>query len=286
MKGALTSIMMNHNSNHLQQAQNGDINAFQDLFVAFQDQLKSYLFRITASRANAEDIAHDTFIKAFDKLNTFQNKSSLKTWVFQIATNLAYNQMKKRKRWTEDVSERAKKIVLENPKLTNRIEQVHQYATCSTYEIKEHIDTCFTCISKNLPIENQVALLLKDVYDFSVKEIMQIIDKSEGQVKYYIQTARKKMTDIFDKRCALINKNGICHQCTELNGWFNPKQNQNEAKLKIKMIRDAKKKDKLSLFKMRTELIKAINPLKSGGNELQEILLNCNRIAMGEIQLK
>lgn len=270
----------------IQHAREGDINAFQDLFVAFQDQLKSYLFRITANRADAEDIAHDTFIRAFNKLDTFQQKSSLKTWVFRIATNLAYNQKKRRNRWTEDVSEQAKGIVLENPKIANRIEQVNQYSTCGAYEIKEHIDTCFTCISKNLPIENQVALLLKDVYDFSVIEIMLILDKTEGQVKYYLQTARKTMTDIFDKRCSLVNKNGICHQCTELNGWFNPKQNQNEEKLKIKMVRDAKKVDKEALFKMRVDLIKAIDPLKSDGNELQEILLNCNRMAMGETEIK
>ena len=276
---------MNDQSTKIKQAQKGDINAFQELFVTFQDQLKSYLFRVMANRADAEDIAHDTFIKAFDKLNTFQQKSSLKTWVFQIATNLAYNQMKRRNRWTEDVSEQAKSMVLENPNLAQKIEHVHQHSTSGTYDIKEHIDTCFTCISKNLPIEHQVAILLKDVYDFSVKEIMLILDKSEGKVKYYLQTARKTMTDIFDRRCALVNKNGICHQCTELNGWFNPKQNQQEAKLKIKMARDAENKDKKTLFKMRTNLVKAIDPLKSEGNELQEILLNCNRMAMGELEM-
>ena len=277
---------MNNSFNKIQQAQEGDIHAFQDLFVAFQDALKSYLFRIMASRADAEDIAHDTFIRAYDQIKTFQHKSSLKTWVFQIATNLAYNQLKKRKRWTEDVSQRAKALVVGNPTLTSRIEQVHQHSSGGSYEIKEHIDTCFTCIAKNLPIEHQVALLLKDVYDFSIPEAMQIIDKSEGQVKYYLQTARKTMADIFDKRCALVNKDGICHQCTELNGWFNPKQNLNEEKLKIKMVREAKSEDKVTLFNMRTALIKAINPLKSAGSELQEVLLDCNRMAMGEIKMK
>ncbi len=261
----------------------GDINAFQELFVQFQDQLKSYLYRILASRAEAEDIAHDTFIKAYDKLDSFQQRSSLKTWVFQIATHLAYNELKKRKRWTEDVSQQAKELVLSHPALAQKIELVHQHSICGAYEIKEHIDTCFTCISKNLPIEHQVALLLKDVYDFAIKEIMQILDKSEGQVKYLIQVARQSMTDIFDKRCALVNKNGVCHQCSELNGWFNPKQNQQEAKLKVNMVRDAEKMDKKDLFEMRVALIKAIDPLKSSGNELQEVLLNCNRMAMGEI---
>jgi RNA polymerase sigma-70 factor (ECF subfamily) len=277
---------MKEHTDKIQQAINGDINAFQDLFVQFQDQLKSYLFRMLASRAEAEDLAHDTFIKAYDKLDTFQERSSLKTWVFQIATNLAYNYLKKRKRWVEDVSQQAKELVLSQPELAGRIERVAQVSAYGSYEIREHISTCFTCIAKNLPIENQLALLLKDVYDFSIKEIMDILDKSDGQVKFLLQKGRQFMTDIFDRRCALVNKEGICHQCSELNGWFNPKQNQQEAKLKIKMVREAEKTDKKALYRMRTNLIKAIDPLRSNGNELQEILLDCNRIAMGEMAIQ
>ncbi len=273
---------MKNKNNPLESAIQGDINAFQTLFITFQDQLKSYLYRLLASRADAEDIAHDTFIKAFDKLKTFQGKSSLKTWVFQIATNLAYNALKKRKRWTEDVSAQAKELVMTTPSLAGEIEQIARTSNYGQYDIKEHIDTCFTCISKNLAIENQIVLMLKDVYDFSIKEIMLIVDRSEGVVKYMLQKARKTMTDIFDRRCALVNKNGVCHQCSELNGWFNPKQNQQSALMKIQMVKDRTEKKKSELFKMRTELIKAIQPLKSDGHELQDILMRCNRIAMGE----
>lgn len=154
----------------LKQALQGDINAFQELFIGFQAQLKSYLYRLLANRNDAEDILHYTFIKAFDKLSTFKGESSLKTWVFQIATHLAYNYLNRQKRWTADVSEQAKKLVLENEALRARIGQVHESAADARYDMKEHIDTCFTCIGKNLPIENQIAVLLKDVYDFSVAE--------------------------------------------------------------------------------------------------------------------
>lgn len=275
---------MNPYQRNLDKAKAGDIHAFQSLFIAFQDQLKSYLFRLLASRADAEDIAHDTFIRAFDKLASFRGEASLKTWVFQIASNLAHNAMYKRKRWTPDVSQQAKDIVLSNPKLIGRLEQTAHTSIFGRYEIKEHIDTCFTCIGKNLPIENQMVLLLKDIYDFSVKEIMIILDKSEGQVKYFLQKARSSMTEIFDQRCALVNKNGICHQCSELNGWFNPKQNQQEAKMKIRFVREAAQHDKQKLFELRTKLVKALDPLRSEGHELQSVLLDCNRMAMGEIK--
>lgn len=270
----------------LKKALEGDINSFQQLFSEFQDSLKSYLYRLLASRSDADDLTHDTFIRAFDKLHQFRGESSLKTWVFQVATSLAYNYLKQRNRWTEDVSEKAKELVLADQKLAGRIESVARTSPFGTYEIKEHIDTCFTCISKNLPIENQVALILKDIYDFSVREVMFILGKTEGVVKYYLQDARKTMTDIFDRRCALVNKEGICHQCSELNGWFNPKQSLQEKLMGIKMTKERGKGNAQALYKVRTELVKAIDPLKSSGNELQEVLLECNRMAMNEITAK
>lgn len=267
----------------LKDALAGDIHAFQSLFVEFQDQLKSYLYRLLASRSDADDICHDTFIRAYDKLHLYKGESSLKTWVFQIATNLAYNFLKKRKRWTADVSEQAKNLVLNQVSLQEKITRVANTSAHAHYDIREHIDLCFTCISKNLPIENQVALILKDIYDFTVPEIMHILDKSEGTIKYLIQAARKTLINIFDQRCALINKKGICHQCSELNSWFNPKQNQQEALMKIDMVKESSKYNREELYQMRKALVKNIDPLKSKGNELQEVLLNCNRMAMKEI---
>jgi RNA polymerase sigma-70 factor, ECF subfamily len=275
--------MQNQEKQNLEKALGGDINAFQTLFSAFQNQLKSYLFRLTANRNDAEDLTHDTFIKAYDKRSTFKGESSLKTWVFQIATNLAYNYLQRQKRWTADVSERAKKLVIGSEKLRNEIIKVHETSPDAKYDIKEHIDTCFTCISKNLPIENQIALMLKDVYDFSIAEICQIMDKTEGVIKYLLQDGRKTMIDIFDNRCALVNKNGVCHQCSELNGWFNPKENQQEALMKLDLVKGSKKFDRDELYQMRATLVKAIDPLRSNGTNLQEILLNCNRMAMAEL---
>jgi RNA polymerase sigma-70 factor, ECF subfamily len=88
------------------------------------------------------------------------------------------------------------------------------------------------------------------------------------------------MTDIFDNRCALINKNGVCHQCSELNGWFNPKENQQQALMKLDLVRGSKKYNREELYQIRTSLVKAIDPLRSKGADLQEILLKCNVIVM------
>lgn len=267
----------------LKNALSGDINAFQQLFTTFQNQLKSYLYRLLANRNDAEDLTHDTFIQAFDKLSTFKGESSLKKWVFQIATHLAYNYLQRRKRWVPDVKKQAKGLVLNNKSVYNEIINVAETSPDAVFDMKEHIDTCFTCMSKTLPVENQVALILKDVYDFSVNDICMILGKTEGVVKYLLQDARKTMIGIFDHRCALINKNGVCNQCSELNGWFNPKQNQQKALMKLALVKGSKKFDREQLYDLRATLVKAIDPLRSKGADLQEVLLKCNRMAMGEV---
>lgn len=267
----------------LKRALEGDIAAFQELFAGFQQPLKSYLYRLMANRNDADDLTHDTFIKAFEKLSTFKGESSLKTWVFQIATHLAYNHLNRRRRWTVDVSEQAKMLVMGNEPLRERITSVHATDPNATYDMMEHIDTCFTCMARTLPVENQVAVMLKDVYDFSVAEIGQILAKTEGVVKYLLQDGRNTLTDIFDSRCALVNKNGVCHQCSELNGWFNPKQDQQEARMKLDLVKGSKKYNREQLYVLRAQLVKAIDPLRSAGHVLQELLLDCNRMAMQEM---
>ncbi len=158
---------------------------------------------------------------------------------------------------------------LSNKKVYGETMNVSQNATDATFYMKEHIDTCFTCIYMFFHIENQIALILKDIYDFSVSEICLILDKTEGVVKYLLQDGRKTMVDIFDNRCALINKNGVCNQCSELNGWFNPKENQQQALMKLDLVKGSKKFDREALYLMRITLVKAIDPLRSNEADLQ-----------------
>ncbi len=274
--------MENQNEQILKSALNGDINAFQELFSAFQNQLKSYLYRLLTNRSDAEDLMHDTFIKGYDSLSTFKGNSTLKTWVFQIATNLAFNQLKSRKRWQPDVLEKGKLLALTDSAVFQSILSVSQNSSQAVYEIKEHIDTCFTCISKILPIENQTALLLKDVYDFAVSDICLILGNTVGIIKHLLIDARKTLTSVFDNRCAFVNKNGVCNQCSELNGLFNPKQKTREKLMKLNLVKGSIKFNREELFKLRTALVKEIDPLNSKGANLQEALLKCNRMAVGE----
>lgn len=249
-------------------------------FERIRPQLRSYILRITASVADTEDIVQETWLKAERNLDSFQGNASLKTWLFAIASNLAKDHLRLKKRWTEDCTDICRQAALGNRAFFEEAMNIRMTSPQGNFEIKEHIAFCFTCIAKSLPLEQQIALLLKEVYEFKVKEIAVIMDLSEAMTKYYLHTARNKMIEVFDRRCALINKEGICHQCTELNGIFNPKQNAQEELAKIDMARAAESGDKEHLFDLRMQVLQGIDPFESGAAELQLHHLEHNRKVM------
>jgi RNA polymerase sigma-70 factor, ECF subfamily len=249
-------------------------------FVGFQGELKSFLLRMTASVQDAEDILQDTYLKTHTKIDTFRGESSLKTWIFSIASNLARDLLRARKRWPENVTDLCREETLNNRQFLRESMQIRETSPQGKFEIKEHIALCFTCVSKSLPLEQQLALLLKEVYDFKVAEIALILNQSDAMVKYYLRVSRKKMIEIFDQRCSLVNKQGICHQCTELNGIYNPRQKAQEELVKIEMARDAADKSKEELFDLRLKVLQELDPFESGAAELQLHHLQHNRQVM------
>lgn len=245
-----------------------------------RSHLKSYLVRITASAEDAEDIVQDTFIIASQKLHTFRGDSSVKTWIFTIASNLAKDNLRAKKRWTENVTDICKAKALADPTYIPDMMTIQATSPHGQFEVREHITFCLTCISKSLPLEQQICILLKEVYDFKVSEIAWILNTTEAMVKYYLYTSRAKMIHIFDGRCALINKEGTCHQCSELNGIFNPKQDFEAEKNKIEMTRVCETGDKEYLLDLRLQLMKEIDPFSSNGSDFQFHHLAYNRKIM------
>lgn len=249
-------------------------------FEAARGQLRSYILRITASVQDTDDIVQDTWIKATEKLSTFKGNSSLKTWLFSIASNLAKDNLRARRRWTEDVTDVCKEAAMSNREFFQEAMTIRATSPQGKFEIKEHITFCFTCLAKSLPLEQHLCLLLKEVYSFKVAEIALIIDQTEAMVKYYLHRSRSKMVDIFEGRCSLINKKGVCHQCTELNGIFNPKQKAQEELVKIDMVKAAENSDKEHLFDLRMKVVQGIDPFESDAAELQLHHLEHNSVVM------
>lgn len=246
----------------------------QSSFLDLKDQLASYLYRLTANKEDMEDILHDTFIRVSEKINTFEERSSFKTWVFSIATNLAKDNKRASNRWEIDAQDKCKNAAAANLAYQDRMMSAYNNQIEKQFDIKEHINYCFTCIAKNLSFEKQIAVVLKEIYDFKRTEIAEILDVSEGVVKHLLFEGRKELQVKFENRCALINKNGVCYQCAQLNNYF---QKDYSATEKIAQLPFNESNDTEVNLDKRFALIHQINPLTSNGAILEDTILQILR---------
>ena len=205
---------------------------------------------------------------------------------FAIADNLTKNFLRSKKLWTDNVSDIGKDAAMASPDFMQNILAVHQTSAEGAFELREHINFCFTCLGKTLPIKQQVALLLKEIYNFKVVEVAEILQVTEGVVKHLLFNSRQTMIKIFDKRCALINKEGICNQCSELNGIFNPQHETQKELMAIKMVKEANNSTTEELLDLRIKIIKSIDPYNTAGAELQFFHLKHTKSAIENFQDK
>lgn len=249
------------------------IDKYQAEFLEFQGQLKSYLFRLSASKQDAEDLAQDTFLKVMERLHQFAENSSFKTWVFAVATNLAKDNHRVRQRWGTNWMDLVRDAHVQDPALFAKKQKVLQSDPEGQFILSEHLNYCFNCTTKTLLLEQQICLWLKEVYGFKVSDIQLITDLTEGKVKHSIADARKALADIFEKKCALINKKGTCSQCTGLNQMYNPKQDAHVEANKVKMVKEQAQKNHQQLLDLRLELVESIDPLSGKTKSLHHYLI-------------
>lgn len=154
------------------------------------------------------------------KIETFRGESSFKTWVFSIATNLSRDHKRVKSRWAIDVQDQCKAATIASKQCQERIQEAFSQQNDRRFEIAEHISYCFTCITKNLSLHQQLVVILREIYQFQRREIAEILQFSDRQVKHLLAAGREQLTVRYENRCALINKNGPCYQCGELNDYF------------------------------------------------------------------
>ena len=72
----------------VEQCRRGDMQAFGSLVAKYQDRIFNMVFRMCGRRADAEELAQETFLKALERINQFRGQSQFYTWLFRIAANL------------------------------------------------------------------------------------------------------------------------------------------------------------------------------------------------------
>ena len=81
----------------VRRAREGDLTAYDDLVKRYQERIYATIYHMTANHEDANDLAQDSFIKAFSALKSFKGGSSFYTWLYRIAVNKTINFLKQRK---------------------------------------------------------------------------------------------------------------------------------------------------------------------------------------------
>jgi RNA polymerase sigma-70 factor (ECF subfamily) len=243
-------------------------------FILLKESITAYLYRLTANKEDAEDIVQETYLKVAEKIDSFQQRSSFKTWVFTIATNLAKDNRRAKNRWKIEAQDACKAAARVNTKYQEQMNSAFEEQTEKKFELTEHINYCFTCIAKNLTLEKQIAIVLKEFYDFKRAEIAEILNVSEGVVKHLLFDGRKELQEKYQQRCSLINKGGTCYQCAELSNYF---EQNNQAEEKIAQLELKSANTPEINLDLRFQLINRINPLTGNGAKLEDTILQILR---------
>lgn len=173
----------------INQAQKGDIQAYNTLVLHYQDAVYNVAYRIMGEPGTAADATQEAFISAYKAIRRFRG-GNFKSWLMRIVTNACYDELRRRKRRPQSSLDQIVEDFESTPLLLNEDdlgpEELQQQS-----ELMVAIQHCLD----ELPDEQRMATILSDVEGYDYNEIANIMSTSLGTVKSRLSRARSKLRD-------------------------------------------------------------------------------------------
>lgn len=169
------------------------------LFENLKPELTSFCYRMLGSIDDADDAVQETFIRVWQSWHSFRQDSSFKTWVYRIASNLCLDKLRQAKRRTRpvDLSDPAVLIVELREKFPDSawIWPAPDFSGSpeDIFIRKDTLELCFITLLQILPPRQRAVLILKDVFEWSSKQIAETLGISPAAVNSALQRARETM---------------------------------------------------------------------------------------------
>jgi RNA polymerase sigma-70 factor (ECF subfamily) len=183
----------------IERARAGDERAFAALVQPYRRELLLHCYRMLGSMQDAEDLVQETLFAAWRRLSDFEERASLRAWLYRIATNRSLNALRDRGR-RPAVQETSKA-----PPPTRSLEPswLEPYpdselpdpapGPAARYEQREAIELAFIAGLQRLPERQRAALVLRDVLGFRTAEVARMLEVTPQSVKGALQRARASL---------------------------------------------------------------------------------------------
>lgn len=190
------------------------------IYAHIRKELVAYVTRLVVRRDVAEELVQEAAARWIAAAHVPRDIDGARAWLFRVATNLAIDHRRRHSTSRETVLLETKEMAIRNEAFVRETGRLIGSPELKVIA-KEHLAVCFACTLRNLPGEQGAALLLTEVNGFSLKETAELLDLGSGQVKHALQSARAALKDKYGATCRLVGKQGVCHQCVELDHHFN-----------------------------------------------------------------
>ena len=163
--------------------------AFDELIEPHRSELRLHCYRMLGSLTDAEDTLQETMVAAWQGLDGFAGRSSLRTWLYRIATNRCLNALRAGRRRPEEPSP---SFDPPEPSRRSEVTWLEPYPDDPEvrFEAKETIELAFVAALQRLPPRQAAVLVLRDVLDFPAAEVAAMLETSPTAVKGALQRAR------------------------------------------------------------------------------------------------
>jgi RNA polymerase sigma-70 factor (ECF subfamily) len=176
-----------------------DAPTFDRIYETYADKILNLAYRMTGDEEAARDLTQDVFLKVYQKLDTFEHRSEMYTWIYRIAVNHVYNYLKRtrRSRWTSLLDKRVGEILAETDVEPGFPSAAPPATADRALEEAERADVVWRAI-RTLPPKYQVPVVLYHYEGMSYKEIAEATGLSMSAVETRIHRGRKKLVKLLE----------------------------------------------------------------------------------------
>src|SRR5215213_6468953 len=194
---------MDEQTEQLAAARAGKQEAFEELVEPYRRQLLVHCYRILGSFEDAEDMLQETLVRAWKRLDSFEGRSSLRAWLYKIATNASLDALDSRRVRglprelygrgdpTQPLPAPSQEVLWVELLPEEWIDDQPDIYPEAHYEVRESITLAFIAALQKLPGRQRTVLLLCDVMGWSAGEAAQILDTTTAAVNSALQRARE-----------------------------------------------------------------------------------------------